>query len=77
MDLAACARSVWIVMEHVTRQGAPQLLDDCTLPLTAVRCVKRVYTDLAVIDITLCGIVVREMLGGLAKRTYVRAPEHP
>ena len=49
---AACARSVWIVMEHVTRQGTPRLLDTCTLPLTAVRCVKRVYTDLAVIDIT-------------------------
>src|SRR6266581_5037514 len=40
MDLAACARSVWIVMEHVTRQGAPRLLDACALPLTAVRCVK-------------------------------------
>src|SRR5215213_130941 len=67
MDLAACARSVWIVMEHVTRQGTPRLLDTCTLPLTAVRCVKRVYTDLAVIDITPAGMVVREMLGGLGE----------
>jgi acyl CoA:acetate/3-ketoacid CoA transferase beta subunit len=54
-------------MEHVTRQGTPRLLDACTLPLTAVRCVKRVYTDLAVIDITPAGMVVREMLGGLSE----------
>ena len=65
MDLAACARSVWIIMEHVTRKGAPRLLDACALPLTAVRCVKRVYTDLAVIDVTRAGMVVREMLGDL------------
>jgi 3-oxoadipate CoA-transferase beta subunit len=67
MDLASCARSVWVIMEHVTRQGAPRLLEKCTLPLTAVRCVKRVYTDLAVADITQAGIVVREMLAGLCK----------
>ena len=67
MDLAACAGSVWIVMEHVTRKGAPRLLETCTLPLTAVRCVTRVYTDLAVIDVTPKGFVVREMLDGLSK----------
>lgn len=67
MDLAACAGAVWIVMEHVTRKGAPRLLETCTLPLTAVRCVTRVYTDLAVIDVTPKGFVVREMLGGLSE----------
>jgi 3-oxoadipate CoA-transferase beta subunit len=67
MDLAACAGSVWIVMEHVTRKGAPRLLETCTLPLTAVRCVTRVYTDLAVIDVTPKGFVVREMLDGLSE----------
>ena len=67
MDLAACARSVWVIMEHVTRKGAPRLLDKCALPLTAVRCVTRVYTDLAVIDITPAGMVVREMLGDLSE----------
>jgi 3-oxoadipate CoA-transferase beta subunit len=67
MDLAACARAVWAVMEHVTRSGAPRLLDKCTLPLTAVRCVKRVYTDLAVVDITPAGMVVREMVEGLSE----------
>ena len=39
MDLAACAREVRVIMEHVTRKGAPRLLEKCALPLTAVRCV--------------------------------------
>jgi 3-oxoadipate CoA-transferase beta subunit len=67
MDLAACARAVWVVMEHTTRKGTPRLLQACTLPLTAVRCVKRVYTDLAVIDITPEGMAVREMLAGMSE----------
>ena len=67
MDLAACARSVWVIMEHVTRKGAPRLVETCTLPLTAVRCVKRVYTDLAVVDIARGGMVVREMLDGMTE----------
>lgn len=67
MDLAACARSVWVIMDHVTRRGAPRLLERCTLPLTAVRCVKRVYTDLAVIEITPAGMVVHEMLEGFGE----------
>jgi 3-oxoadipate CoA-transferase, beta subunit len=67
MDLAACAREVRVIMEHVTRKGAPRLLEACMLPLTAVRCVRRVYTDLAVIDIGPAGMVVREMLEGLSE----------
>jgi 3-oxoadipate CoA-transferase beta subunit len=67
MDLAACARSVWVIMEHVTRKGAPRLLPTCTLPLTAVRCVKRIYTDLAVLDVTPTGMLVCEMLSGLSE----------
>jgi 3-oxoadipate CoA-transferase beta subunit len=67
MDLAACARAVWAIMEHVTRKGAPRLLRSCALPLTAVGCVKRVYTDLAVIDIAPAGMMVREMLEGLSE----------
>jgi 3-oxoadipate CoA-transferase beta subunit len=65
MDLASCARAVLVIMEHVTRKGTPRLLQTCTLPLTAVRCVRRVYTDLAVVDITPSGMVVQEMLEGL------------
>jgi 3-oxoadipate CoA-transferase beta subunit len=62
MDLAACAREVRVIMEHVTRKGAPRLLEKCALPLTAVKCVKRVYTDLAVVDVTPQGFVVAEMV---------------
>src|SRR6202795_1877556 len=65
MDLAVGARAVWVIMQHTTRKGTPRLLERCTLPLTAVRCVKRVYTDLAVIEITPAGMLVREMLSGL------------
>jgi 3-oxoadipate CoA-transferase beta subunit len=67
MDLAACARSVWVIMEHMTRKGAPRLLPSCTLPLTAVRCVTRIYTDLAVVDVTPAGMVAREILAGLSE----------
>ena len=67
MDLAASARAVWVVMEHNTRKGGPRLVDTCTLPLTAVRCVTRVFTDLAVVDVTPAGFVVRDMLDGLTQ----------
>jgi 3-oxoadipate CoA-transferase beta subunit len=67
MDLATGARQVWVMMEHVTREGAPRLLEQLTLPLTAVSCVRRVYTDLAVIDITPAGMLVREMLDGVSE----------
>lgn len=68
MDLAACARSVWVIMDHVTRKGTPRLLETCTLPLTALRCVKRVYTDLAIVEITDGRMVVREMLEGMSEK---------
>jgi acyl CoA:acetate/3-ketoacid CoA transferase beta subunit len=56
-----------VITEHTTRKGAPRLLEACALPLTAVRCVRRVYTDLAVIDIGPSGMVVREMLEGMSE----------
>ncbi|HXE67779.1 MAG TPA: 3-oxoacid CoA-transferase subunit B [Hyphomicrobiaceae bacterium] len=67
MDLATGARQVWVMMEHLTRGGTPRLLEHCTLPLTAVHCVTRVYTDLAVVEITPTGMLVREMLGGMSQ----------
>ena len=66
MDLAAGAKRIWIVMEHTTRSGEPRLLKRCTYPLTAARCVKRVYTELAVIDVTERGFVVADMVPGLS-----------
>jgi 3-oxoacid CoA-transferase B subunit len=50
MDIAACARRVFILMEHTTRENAPRLLQRCTLALTALGAVKRVFTDLGVFE---------------------------
>jgi 3-oxoadipate CoA-transferase beta subunit len=67
MDLASCARSVWVIMEHNTRKGEPRLLEKCRLPLTAVRCVDRIYTDVAVVEVTPQGFVVTDIVDGLSR----------
>jgi len=64
MDLAVGAKSVWVLMEHRNREGISKLVERCTYPLTAVGAARRVYTDLAVIDITPEGPVVREIAAG-------------
>ena len=65
MDLTAGARNVWVLMSHTDRQGRPRILDQCTYPLTAPRVVKRIFTDLALIDVTDDGLLVREILDGM------------
>jgi 3-oxoadipate CoA-transferase beta subunit len=65
MDLAVGAREIRVIMEHLGKSGAPRLLNACRLPLTAPGVVKRIYTNLAVIDVTPEGFVVRERLPGL------------
>jgi 3-oxoadipate CoA-transferase, beta subunit len=77
MDLAAGAREVRVLVEHTTKDGRPRIRKRCGYPLTAPHCVKRVYTNLAVLDITPDGVVVREMvegldLAGLQERTEAR-----
>jgi 3-oxoadipate CoA-transferase, beta subunit len=65
MDIATGARRLWVVMEHTTKAGAPRLKRRCAYPLTAKGKVRRVYTNLAVLDVTPRGFVVREMIPGL------------
>jgi 3-oxoacid CoA-transferase subunit B len=69
MDLAAGARRVIVAMEHTTREGAPRILKVCTYPLTAQACVDLIVTNLAVIEVTPQGLVLREVAPG------VTAPE--
>ncbi|MFJ2992412.1 CoA transferase subunit B [Pandoraea sp. NPDC087047] len=66
MDLASGAKQVFVMMEHQTKQGESKLVEQCTYPLTGVGCVTRIYTDLAVIDVTPEGLRVVDMVDGLS-----------
>jgi 3-oxoadipate CoA-transferase beta subunit len=66
MDLAIGAKRLWVIMEHTTKDGAPRLVRRCSYPLTAKGVVRRVYTNLGVLDVTSRGFVVREMIPGLS-----------
>jgi 3-oxoadipate CoA-transferase beta subunit len=65
MDLAAGAKRLWVVMDHTTKDGTSKLVRKCSYPLTAVGAVKRVYTNLATLDVTPDGFLVVSMAPGL------------
>ena len=75
MDLVAGARRVIIAMEHTTREGEPKILKKCTLPLTGLRVVNTIVTDLAVIQVTPEGMVLEEIAPGLTVEEVQRVTE--
>ena len=66
MDLAIGAKQVFVMMDHQTKTGESKLVEACSYPLTGIGCVNRIYTDLAVIDVTPQGLQVREIVEGLS-----------
>jgi 3-oxoadipate CoA-transferase, beta subunit len=72
MDLALGAKRVFVMMEHLTRSGESKIVPRCTYPVTALACVSRIYTDLAVIDVTPQGLAVVDVIDGLSHDELVR-----
>jgi 3-oxoadipate CoA-transferase beta subunit len=66
MDLAIGAKKTYVMMEHQTKEGASKIVRSCSYPLTGIGCVSRIYTDLAVIDVTPTGLKLVEVCDGLS-----------
>lgn len=65
MDLAVGAKAIWVLMEHTTKKGGIKIVNKCSYPLTAAGVVKKIFSDVAVMDVTDDGLLVREMVPGM------------
>ena len=77
MDLAIGAKKTYVMMEHLTRSGESKIVESCSYPLTGIACVSRIYTELAVIDVTSEGLKVIEIVDGLAFEELQRLTRVP
>jgi len=77
MDLAIGAKRVFVMMDHVTKAGEPKIVARCTYPLTGSRCVSRIYTNLAVLDVTSDGLRIVEIVPGLSLEELQRCTGVP
>ncbi len=77
MELAQKAKKVIVLTMHQDRKGRSKIVRKCTLPITAYGCVSRIFTDMAVLDVTPDGLVLREMAKGLSVDEIVKATDAP
>lgn len=77
MDLVAGVKKIFVITTHTTKEGEPKIVKQCTYPLTGKRVVDRIYTDLAVIDVTPKGLIVREMAPGVTFEDLQQRTEAP
>jgi 3-oxoadipate CoA-transferase, beta subunit len=73
MDLAIGAKKTFVMMEHCTKTGEPKVVPQCTYPLTGIACVSRIYTDMAVLELTQQGISVVELAPGVTREALQKA----
>ena len=66
MDLAIGAKRVYVMMEHMTKKGDSKIVPQCTYPVTGLQCVNRIYTDLAVLDVTPQGLRAIDVVEGMS-----------
>ncbi|WP_312524999.1 3-oxoacid CoA-transferase subunit B [Comamonas sp.] len=77
IDLAVGARQIWVMMDHTTKEGQPRIVKSCSLPLTAVGVVKRIFTNMAIIDVTPQGLVLEALLQGVSAEEVQRLTGAP
>ena len=77
MDLVASAKRVIVAMEHTTKDGSPKILRRCTLPITGLRVVNTIVTEMAYIQVTQSGLVIDEIAPGLIFEDVQRATDAP
>jgi len=77
VDLAVGAKSIWVMMDHVTKEGQPRIVRECTFPLTASRVVDKIFTNLAIVNVIPAGLYVEAILEGLSFERLQELTEAP